>query len=290
MEEQKFYRYKWIGVLCAMLLPGSAHFFAGQRMLGILLLCGYMSLGLLRWFLTSIPGKLFDILTPFLFLIPTVYIILLLIFSWRPIRRLKYRDWILFILFVLIFRNCVLKSFVIFPFTRNVAGFSYATLSTMSPTIRPSTTSSWIGADVIADNAWIYYWNNPKRGDIVKFCVYNENGKVEPNLWAKRVVGLPGETIDIDPPYILINGKQLIEPDIFKKISESQDGFNGYCFSKSINPISLPVTLGNDEYFLLGDNSEISVDSRVFGPIKRHDIKSKVIRIVFPFSRIKEFE
>jgi signal peptidase I len=282
MEEQKFYRYKWIGVLCAIIFPGSAHFFAGRRMVGIFLLFGYVSLFYCGRFIASIPGKPFGVLSLFLFFLFSMYLILLLVLSWLPIRRLGYRGWILFILFALIFDNCIYVP-VILLFSQHVSRLNYGSDSSMMPTLCSSTTSPSRSADVYVDNTWVYYWNNPKRGDIVIFC-----DKFESNLWTKRVVGLPGETIDIDPPYILINGKRLIEPDIFKKISESLDGFNGYCFSKSNDSIALPVTLENDEYFLLGDNSETSVDSRVFGPVKRHDIKSKVIRIVFPFSRIKE--
>ncbi|MDR1142036.1 MAG: hypothetical protein LBL62_10110, partial [Planctomycetaceae bacterium] len=99
----KLYHRKWVGVLCALIFPGSAHFLAGQRMWGILWFCGILSLGFLRWFITSIPGKLFDVLTPFIHFAPVVCIILLLVFSWRPIPRMGYRAWILFILFVLIF-------------------------------------------------------------------------------------------------------------------------------------------------------------------------------------------
>ncbi|MDR0336250.1 MAG: signal peptidase I [Planctomycetaceae bacterium] len=288
MEEQKFYRYKWIGVLCAIMLPGSAHFLAGRKMLGIFLFCGFMSLNLLRRFIASIPGEPFGVLAVFLLFVLVVYVTLLLVFSWRPIRRLGYRGWILFVLFVPIFNHCIHP--MIEFFTQNVAGFNRVAGSTMSPTLCPSTKSPPRFADVIASNSWIYYRNNPKRGDIVKFRVYKEDGKADPLLWAKRVVGLPGETIDIAPPYVLINGKRLIEPDIFRKISESLDGFNGYRFVNSNNRIDLPITLGDDEYFLLGDNSEKSVDSRTFGSVKRHDIKSKVIRIVFPLSRIKEIE
>jgi signal peptidase I len=186
---------------------------------------------------------------------------------------------------------------VISSFSQNVAQLSYGVSTSMTPTLYSTKTSPTRVADVFVKNSWIYYWNDPQRGDIIEFRLYlydkddkNQDNKVEPQFWVKRVVGLPGETIDIDPPYVLINGKQLTEPDIFKKISESQDGFSGYCFSKSNNRIALPITLENDEYFLLGDNSENSTDSRVFGPVKRSDIKSKVIRIVFPFSRIKEIE
>jgi signal peptidase I len=299
-KQPQLYHRKWIGVLCATLIPGSAHFLAGQRVLGIFLLCVYVSLFCFGRFVTSVPGKPFDLLALFLFFVLNVYLIMLLIFSWRPIRRLGHRGWILFVLFVLIFNNCIYTP-VMSLFSRNVANVGYGIGPSMMPTLYSSTKSPPRFADVFVNNAWIYYWNKPQRGDIVNFrldlyrkddklYLYNKNEdvKVEHPFWTKRVVGLPGETIDIDPPYILINGKRLIEPDIFKKISESQDSYTGYCFSKSNNRIALPVTLGNDEYFLLGDNSEHSTDSRVFGPVRRGDIKSKVIRIIFPPSRIKE--
>jgi signal peptidase I len=288
-KEPQLYHRKWVGILCGSLFPGSAHFLAGQKMWGIFWFCGYLSLVFSRWFMTSIPGKLFDILTPFLFFAPILYIILLLVFSWRPIRRLGYRGWILFILIVLIFGQVL--PFATFHFNQNVADFNHTPTSTMTPTICPSATSSWLGgADVFVSNAWIYWWDDPKRGDIVCFCHYDENGKAESKLWSKRVVGLPRETIDIDPPFVIVNGKPLIEPDIFRKISEAQDGYLGYFRLpyNAPNSVQFPLTLADDEYFLLGDNSIKSIDSRTFGAVKRRDIKSKVIRIVFPPSRIKE--
>ncbi|MDR1269014.1 MAG: signal peptidase I [Planctomycetaceae bacterium] len=180
---------------------------------------------------------------------------------------------------------------MILPFTQNVAEFSGIAGASMSPTLCPSkkTPPPRFG-DVVVRNVWIYWRDNPKRGDIVCFNHYDKDGKADPKPWAERVVGLPGETIDIDPPFVLINGKPLTEPDIFRKISESQEGYIGYNYFPYPDPnnVQFPLTLADDEYFLLGDNSAKCIDSRVFGPVKRSDIKSKIIRIVFPPSRIKE--
>ncbi|MDR1290021.1 MAG: signal peptidase I [Planctomycetaceae bacterium] len=289
-EQPKLYHRKWVGVLCGSLLPGSAHFLAGQKKWGILWFCGYWILICSSRFIASVPGYWFGVLFFVLYLISTLYLILLLVFSWCPIPRIGCFGWISYLIFILIFNNCILYPFMISYFSRNVAGLSYGTSSSMTPTLCSSATSSSRLADVFASNAWIYWRDNPKRGDIVKFRRYDRDGKVEPQLWAKRVVGLPRETIDIDPPFVLVNGKPLIEPDIFRKIAEAQDGYNGYFRLpyNAPNRVQFPLTLADDEYFLLGDNSIDSIDSRTFGPVKRRDIKSRVIRIVFPPSRIKE--
>jgi signal peptidase I len=56
----------------------------------------------------------------------------------------------------------------------------------------------------------------------------------------------------------------------------------------ALEGIALPITLGPDEYFVLGDNSAESTDSRHFGPVSREAIQGKVMRIVFPPWRIRE--
>jgi signal peptidase I len=145
--------------------------------------------------------------------------------------------------------------------------------------------------DRIVVNKWIYRISDPQRGDIAIFKWTSPHD----DSWAmfsKRIVGLPGETVDIESPYVLINGKRLTDPPIFARISGKQDGFTGYCTAQEANAegIPLPLTLGADEYFVLGDNSPHSFDSRFWGPVLRQDITGKVIRIFYPFDRIREIE
>lgn len=81
----------------------------------------------------------------------------------------------------------------------------------------------------------------------------------------KRIVGLPGQTVDINEATgkVLINGKQLSEPYIYSKTMKT--GSTQY-----------PVTLKENEYFVLGDNRQNSRDSRMFGPVNKLDIDGKV--------------
>jgi hypothetical protein len=102
--------------------------------------------------------------------------------------------------------------------------------------------------------------------------------------------------VDIDTPFVLINGERLTTPLIFETMSEKKNGYSGYFRLEDIGfrdeniDISLPLTLEPDEYFILGDNSERSIDNRMRKPISRADIIGRAIRIYYPFSRFRELE
>jgi signal peptidase I len=85
----------------------------------------------------------------------------------------------------------------------------------------------------------------------------------------KRVVGLPGETIEINNDQLLVNGVIIKEP--FEKIVSEKDR------KRNFGPVNIP----DDEYFLLGDNRPESLDSRYFVPptIKRSAIYSKIVDV-----------
>ena len=89
----------------------------------------------------------------------------------------------------------------------------------------------------------------------------------------KRVIGLPGETIKISNSKIYINGKKL------------EDDF-GYGRTYNVDA----VTLGEDEYFVLGDNRVVSIDSRVFGKVSREEIKGTTNFVMYPFGKLGRVE
>ena len=106
------------------------------------------------------------------------------------------------------------------------------------------------------------------RFDIVVIHLNDEEGNL-----IKRVIGLPGETVEIRDNKIYVNDELL------------EDSY-GYGTTYNIDP----VTLSEDEYFVLGDNRIISLDSRVFGKINRSEIKGTTNFIMYPFSKIGKVE
>ncbi len=125
--------------------------------------------------------------------------------------------------------------------------------------------------DKIIINKLAYSFGEPKRYDIVVFP-YNKDKNI---YYVKRIIGLPGETIQIINSSIFINGKLLYES--FGK--ESMDEYTeGIAKDK--------VKLGEDEYFVLGDNRNDSTDSRdsEVGAIKKEDMVGKAIFRTYPFS------
>ena len=98
----------------------------------------------------------------------------------------------------------------------------------------------------------------PERGDII----VASSPKLEVEYIIKRIVGLPGETVEMRNNEIYINGQKLNEPYIKEPMINNED--NSW-------------TLGENEYFICGDNRNNSLDSRVIGPIQKKQIFGKVV-------------
>lgn len=122
-----------------------------------------------------------------------------------------------------------------------------------------------------------YRFNLPERGDIVVF----KNPQNENETFIKRIIGLPGERIEVKNSQIEIfndeypDGTILNEPYIDNKANVA-----------FLNTI---VNLKQDEYFVMGDNRPFSMDSRIFGPIKFDTIIGKVVFRGWPFDRVDVF-
>lgn len=117
-----------------------------------------------------------------------------------------------------------------------------------------------------------YRTGEPDRFDVV-ICHYPgrtmRRFKKIPLNFVKRVIGLPGETVEIIDGVVHINGSPLDEPYLDPR----------YTKFRTNRP---PVTLGADEYYVLGDNRDNSNDSRRIGPLPRKMIIGKVKRIIAP--------
>lgn len=116
--------------------------------------------------------------------------------------------------------------------------------------------------DVVLVNRLVYRVKSPSRGDVVAF---RPNGDKDAHYQIKRVVGLPGETVQITDGSIYIDGEQVTD----------------HVYVTGIDYAGLaeePLELGKDEYFVMGDNASASDDSRKpeIGNVSRDDIYGKV--------------
>ncbi|MFA5350336.1 MAG: signal peptidase I [Candidatus Omnitrophota bacterium] len=114
----------------------------------------------------------------------------------------------------------------------------------------------------------------PKRGDVMVF-VYPEDNKKD---FIKRLVGLPGETIEIKGGSIYINDKPADDP-IFKQVYY----YNRGEFGAEGQKIKVP----KDSYFVLGDNSVSSKDSRYWGFVPKENLLGQAMVIYWPIRRIR---
>ena len=96
---------------------------------------------------------------------------------------------------------------------------------------------------------------------------------VEGSLIIKRIIGLPGERISCKDGIIYINDKEYKDPYAYGTTSDFKE-----------------ITLKDDEYFLLGDNRIVSLDSRYFGPVSQKALMGSAKIIIFPFNKIGKVE
>jgi len=117
-----------------------------------------------------------------------------------------------------------------------------------------------------------YRFKKPERGEIIVFKLPQRQRLI------KRIIGLPGETIEISGGKIkIINSKGEFILDE-KKYLSSTDSFG-----------ELKISLKENEYFVLGDNRLHSLDSRIFGPVKKDQIVGRVILRLWPLNSLSLF-
>ena len=123
-----------------------------------------------------------------------------------------------------------------------------------------------------------YHFSDPARYDIIVFYPYGRDAAKgedeEEEYYVKRIYGLPGEMIQIKGNQIYVND-EVIDDEYAK---------NGVMDDAGI--ASEPIVLGDDEYFVLGDNRQVSKDSREpeVGPVKRENIAGHVILRIWPLN------
>ena len=126
------------------------------------------------------------------------------------------------------------------------------------------------GGDTVLLNSLVYQLGSPKRGDVISF---KPNGSTTGHSSIKRIIGLPRETVQIKDGMIYINDIVYLEKKSYPVITNPGLAAN-------------PITLGDKEYFVLGDNRNNSEDSRFadVGVVKSEYIEGKVWFVLSPSS------
>ena len=126
--------------------------------------------------------------------------------------------------------------------------------------------------DVVLVNRVKYHFSSPQRFDVIVFEKEN-NSAVK--TYVKRIIGLPGETVQIINETVYIDGAPL----------KAENGLEHVALSGLAED---PVVLGTDEYFVLGDNRDSSEDSRFvnIGNVRRQEIEGYVWFRIAPFKNL----
>lgn len=146
--------------------------------------------------------------------------------------------------------------------------------------------------DYLITDRLSYDLGEPQRGDVVVFCLPNtgECSFVKrilrqewggPRTLIKRIIGLPGETISVEGANVRVTNTEHPDGFVLDEPYLAKENLGG--------PTGTQTTLGQNEYFVLGDNRRVSSDSRVWGTLPKENIIGQVLVRLFPVATIGLF-
>jgi len=157
----------------------------------------------------------------------------------------------------------------------------------------------WRGHKVAGDHVFVdkLRWNlvPPKRGQIIVFDTDQIRGLQQKTHYIKRLVGMPGERISIDPPDLVVDGKALDGPESIRRIVKREPGYDGYRLvtgrtdgdptSWALRQPSDYIDLSDEQYFACGDNTRNSKDGRYWGGVPEPNLVGPAVAVYWPFSK-----
>ena len=269
---------KWLGVILSLLVPGFGVLRAGMHRRAALWFFALYLAGILTGICFAVNAVSFPVALCMLtaFIIAYVW---MLFDSFRP-GRMNFNRWILFL--------GILVAIIFLPDPISLVALPYKVSSgAMEPTLNGG--QSEAASDHVIVSRLAYLFGAPNRGDIVVFStsqipsLHRHHVGVEGEVYfIMRVVGLPGERISISDGDIFANGNLL----------DKNDGIPSSIAYRE--PIYIPhipklvmddFSVGPEQYFVLGDNSSNSFDSRYWGTVPMSSIQGKVTGRYYPFHR-----
>ena len=199
-------------------------------------------------------------------------------------------------------RQLFILGLVMFSIRSSLADWNVVPSGSMQPTIL-------VGDRVLVNKlaydlkvpftTWhIAEWSNPQRGDIVVFFSPNDGTRM-----VKRVIGLPGDTIELRNGQLLINDQSVdyttLEPAVFEQLPEPERPHAIFATEQlpvrphavmAINGVPAmrtfgPVHVSPGHYFMMGDNRDNSFDSRYFGTVDRSQIVGRTSSVILSLDK-----
>jgi len=166
-----------------------------------------------------------------------------------------------------IFKFVLIAILIVVPFRIFVAQPFVVSGASMDPTFGDG---EYLIIDQVSHN-----FEEPKRGEVIIFRYPRDPKK----FFIKRVIGLPGETVSIHSGVVIIKDEN--HPGGFALSENYIPAAN-----KKIDDFKMNTPLGSDEYFVLGDNRQASLDSRIWGPVPEKLIIGRPLVRVLPVERL----
>src|SRR6266702_2017353 len=145
------------------------------------------------------------------------------------------------------------------------------------------------GDQVFVDK-FTYNFMKPRRGDVFVFRTNHipgirEDPEAGAPFYIKRLAGLPGDTLRIDPPFLYVNGKKA-EGYGFARVMSAKPPYRGYALGHEyLSKPDQSYTVPRNGYFALGDNSYNSYDSRYWGVVPEANLVGRGLLVYWPFNQ-----
>lgn len=281
MEGQR--RNPWVAALLSVVLPGLGQVYNGRAKKGVLLFCLFLVVvsGSLV-IMTEYPRAPLNIAIPLSTFIATfLYILVDAMITAKRLGSLyrprAYNKWYVYLAAI------ALVAWVLQPIVRDGAvqafkisrgGMADTLVAGDHVLVDRFTYGLWIPPV----GMWVFESRPPERGDIIVF----RDPADESRRFIKRVVGIPGDVVEIRTKQVYINGEPLEEPYALytdpasSSPSRAPQGFYG------------PATIPKDKLFVLGDNRDHSQDSRFWGFLARQEIVGRARRIYWSWDTVTQ--
>jgi signal peptidase I len=260
--DRRSHKDPWLAVFLGRIIPGLGHFYQGQWAVGLMFLVAVWGLYLLGITGATMQDSLSALLLPIAWIIS--YFSIYHVYAKAPFQRETAPGKVIGIILASIFAPIV-SGFMVLPIRLFVAEARFIPSASMEPTLAV--------ADRIVVNKLAYAFNPPQRGDLI---IFNPTETLRQqrfkDAFIKRIVGLPGDTVEVRDGKVWINGKALSE----KYVKEPAD----YTFP----PTKVPA----GEYFVLGDNRNNAYDGHLWGTVPRDNIIGQATKRFWPLNRMGE--